>query len=379
MKNLCLFLLLSLATPTLSVAQRLIPAPPANDDLEQVYEHIRFFPSGIGYVAGKYVLLRTDNGGSTWTELVDTYHDNRSPISDIQFVNESTIFLYGWSGFYRSTDSGRTFQPLKRNVHSIVTGGDDEVREGFSFVDAGHGWALGNEQLLITTDGGQTWGHWDTYTRFPSRLWMFNALRGIGVGAPHVIQTVDGGKTWQEIPDSPYIDELSCVPAGFCVGRSGGLDDPDAYMTSDFGQTWQQTDTGLIRRHDDAYAIQAIAPGDAVLVGSHQENLPIVYHDVDLRTPLPTTPPGYKLGPPRGLLLRWNGTSWQRREYPEVEYFWAIDFVTSTDVWASADTNGILHSTDGGQTWVAVNDHYRQIYALTPQPTPWYLTPVPTP
>ncbi|MFQ5666071.1 MAG: hypothetical protein ACE5I7_06520, partial [Candidatus Binatia bacterium] len=76
--------------------------------------------------------------------------------------------------------------------------------------------------------------------------------------------------------------------------------------------------------------------------------------------------------------LRWNGSTWQRTDYPNIGRFWAIHYVTPTEVWASADTNGILHSTDGGRTWTFVPDYYRQAAARMPRPTPFYPPPPPT-
>ena len=52
----------------------------------------------------------------------------------------------------------------------------------------------------------------------------------------------------------------------------------------------------------------------------------------------------------------------------------------TTTCGASADLNGLLHSTDGARTWTFVPDYYRQAAALTPAPTPLFIvTPPPTP
>jgi hypothetical protein len=97
-------------------------------------------------------------------------------------------------------------------------------------------------------------------------------------------------------------------------------------------------------------------------------------HLVGTGTPIPAPPPR------RAFLVKWDGNTWQRTEYPDIEGFWTIHYVTPTEAWASADENGILHSTDGGQTWTFVPDYYRQIAALTPSPAPFvFPTPAPTP
>jgi photosystem II stability/assembly factor-like uncharacterized protein len=257
----------------------------------------------------------------------------------------------------------------------------DSVKEGFSFVDAQHGWALGNGQFLITQDGGVTWRRVRMYEEVaepkqPMKLFMFDLQRGIAVGGLRVAQTVNGGVKWDVVPNSPELHDVRCTRGGFCIGWSW----PEvraAYFSYDFGQTWQQTDPLLDPEKDDVHDVQLVGTNGAVIVGRHTPQKVFSLRNWDLRTPLPTPPPRV---PPRALLLRWNGTTWQRTEYPDIENLWTVHFVDQTNVWASADTNGILHSTDGAQTWTFVPDYYRQIAALTPTRPPFVPpTRVPTP
>ncbi len=131
---------------------------------------------------------------------------------------------------------------------------------------------------------------------------------------------------------------------------------------------------GLDMDRDEIAAFQVISANDVVLVGTHNDQ-GRSERAVHSRTPVPTWPPD------RGLLVRWNGTTWERRELQGVSELQAIHFVNSTEAWASADFNGIIHSTDGGQSWTFVPDYYRQAAARTPAPTPLYImaTPPPTP
>ena len=371
-----------LSTPAL--AQRLVPTPP-DVPYKHAYHRLYFTSNRIGYVAGNYVLLRTTDGGVTWSELINTYSDTRSPIYDIFFVNEHTFFLYGAGRFSRTSDKGDTFQLVQHTARSLDHPEvPDEVNEGFFFVDGDRGWALGTGQFLRTTDGGLTW----TPRRMarsiqegarPGQLWMFDAQRGIGFGGRQVIRTADGGDTWQVVANSPRIDLVRCVPAGFCVGLDRRAPST-AFMTTDFGGTWQPTATGILDdpEKETVNGLQAIAVNDVVIVGDLELREVIWLTDRPLDAPIPTFPPRPSPVPNHAFLQRWDGSAWHRTEYPEIETLWAIDFVTATDVWASADTNGILHSTDGAQTWTFVPDYYRQIAALTPTMPPLVL-PTPTP
>ncbi len=356
-------------------ADGLVPKPPAGD-FEQVYKRIWFAPNGAGYVASEFVLLRTTNRGATWTPIAETFRDGRPGIREIFFVNESTFFVYGWRGFWRTVDAGRSFQPATVRVPEIDDRArHDQVREGFFFLDADRGWAFGDKQLLLTSDGGKTWRQRRLRRDVirlgqPDGLWVFDEQHGIAIGADHVFRTEDEGRKWLEVPNSPTLSDVRCTTSGFCIGLQTRQESV-AYVTTDAGQTWQPTTTGINTDQDTVHAFQAIAFNDAVIVGTHNDQ-GRSERAVHSRTPVPTSPPD------RGLLVRWNGSAWQRREYPAVSEFHAVHFVDANEAWASADFNGILHSTDGGQTWTFVPDYYRQVAALTPAPSPLFL-PTPTP
>lgn len=357
-------------------AQRLVSAPPQGQPKE-AYTFLYFDASGVGYLASRYVLLRTRDGGASWTRLLDTFDANRSPLRDIFFINTTTFWIYGNGGFYRTTDGGDTIEAMTTNVPSIADSARQAaLRGGFFFVDDAHGSALAKGQLLTTNDGGKTWRQRRlprtmVRPRQPSRLWFFDRQTALAIGAHTIFRTEDGGKTWSGLPGSPHIDKLSCTGPEFCVGLLTKVKSR-AYLSTDAGKTWQTTTTGIDPDTDRVSALQAISPTDAVITGSHSGLGDTALLAYGPRTPIPRPPPA------RGLMVRWNGTSWQRREYPEIGRFWAIHFVTSTDVWASADTNGIVHSTDGGQTWTFVPDYYRRVSPPTPT---WFVPfwPLPTP
>jgi photosystem II stability/assembly factor-like uncharacterized protein len=360
-----------------SSAQKLVPSPPPGD-LEQYYQWIWFTPDGMGYVASREALLRTRDRGATWVPVRETFREGKPGVRELFFVNESTFFVFGWAGFWRTRDGGASFERFARVVPAIDDPtGHDELREGFFFLDANRGWALGDRQLLITKDGGKTWMQRrlrtrDFGSRKPSRLWLFDAQHAIAVGADQLFRTEDEGIHWTAVANSPQMDEVQCASQSFCAGRRVRRE-AVIYMSTDGGQSWLPEPTGVDRDRDRIAAFQAVAANAVVLVGSHNDQ-GRSERAVHSRTPVPTWPPD------RGLLIRWDGNAWKRREYPELKELHAIHFVSATEAWASADFNGILHSTDGAQTWTFVPDYYRQAAARTPAPTPLFIvTPPPTP
>ena len=165
-------------------AQRLLP-PPLERPLQHTYRWIYFAPSGTGYAADREVLIRTVDGGNTWTELIDIVRDERSFIYSVSFLNELTFLIYGWGGFYRTTDRGQSFTRLAATGRNL----EDPTRPlgtGYAaFVDLQHGWAVAGDQHLRTVDGGQTWT--TAYLFLPKHkevdvIAMFDLQRGLALG-----------------------------------------------------------------------------------------------------------------------------------------------------------------------------------------------------
>jgi photosystem II stability/assembly factor-like uncharacterized protein len=367
-------------------AQRLIPAPPGgeyclNTDLCHDYGQLYFTSAGTGYASDGRNLFSTTNAGTTWTPILGPIAGS-SEVGELFFVNESVFFSYreGQHEFLKTTDGGKTFAHLATTGPSLrKPGATDTIGMGFFFIDAEHGWAPGDETVFFTTDGGMTW----KVVSLPAgahqagRIWMFDAQHGIADSNDQIFKTEDAGLVWRRIPNTPEMDLVRCLKSGFCLGCQTGSDSDvkAAYISRDGGQTWQATQTGIDGDKDFVNDCQAIPGGAAVIVGAHNDQGESeVQHLIGTGTPIPAPPPD------RAFLVKWDGTAWQRTEYPEIGRFREIQYVTLTEAWASADHNGIIHSTDGGQSWTFVPDYYRQIVLLTPSPTPFvFPTPAPTP
>jgi hypothetical protein len=117
------------------------------------------------------------------------------------------------------------------------------------FTDAEHGWAVGEDTLLATADGGQTWAPvTDPCTavrsvHFVSADLGFAVFGGTTValdgGYPAVqdggrlLRTVDGGRSWQVVPTAPASVQTAC------------FSDPDDGFVATPGTVWRTTDGGL--------------------------------------------------------------------------------------------------------------------------------------
>lgn len=368
-------------------AQRLIPPPPGGDYCQNTtlchdYYQLYFTSAGTGYVSDGANLFRTTDTGNTWTPILGPARGaDSSEAGWLFFLNESVFFSYreGRDELLKTTDGGRTFTQLSTRGPSLQKRGEtDGVGAGFFFIDADHGWAPGNETVFFTTDGGMSWKvvSLPHNARQARQIWMFDAQHGIADSGTQIFKTEDGGLVWRLVPNTPKMGRVRCLPSGFCLGcQTGRHGSETAHISHDRGQTWQTTQTGIDGDKDSVTDCQATPDGGAVIVGDHSDRgLSVDMPLVGTGTPLPAQPPR------RALLVKWDGTAWQRTEYPEIGGFRSIYYATPSEAWASADHNGVIHSTDGGQTWAFVPDYYRQIAALTPTVAPFvFPTPVPTP
>ena len=197
----------------------------------------------------KNVLLRSTDGGTTWSVVDTSLHDLAG--TSVFFKDKT----HGWvggsgSGFgadtmgwvSKTTDGGATWQKTDRTL--------DLINDVF-FSDTLHGWACSEGgNVYKSTDGGETWNF--NYLALngsiaePLRHVQFTTIDsgwasgGIG-GVQTVLRTVDAGQSWQIATTqgnvaSVYGMMFSDSRHGWMVGGWGGTS-RIAY-TSDGGSTW---------------------------------------------------------------------------------------------------------------------------------------------
>jgi photosystem II stability/assembly factor-like uncharacterized protein len=82
------------------------------NDLNKIY----FSSNLVGYIAGKNVVLKTINGGNTWTRLKENSAINYTAVN---FVDDNKGFLGGndqyYNYLYATTDGGLTWKEINKN------------------------------------------------------------------------------------------------------------------------------------------------------------------------------------------------------------------------------------------------------------------------
>ncbi|MBK6765629.1 MAG: T9SS type A sorting domain-containing protein [bacterium] len=198
---------------------------------------VRFWDANTGWIAGEQGVLRTTNGGDTWTQT-GTADDCEA----VYFVSATEGWVCGNNGMILHTSNGGlSWTPQASGV-------GDKLRDIW-FADAQHGWAAGKDGILIhTTDGGQNWAPQASPAQDDLRgIHMLNAQEGWIVGSDGVIMhTTNGGDDWViqlSVPGGEE-DEFEAVFAldpnhVWAVGGQGRI-----YSTSNGGQSWSPQTSG---------------------------------------------------------------------------------------------------------------------------------------
>lgn len=130
-----------------------------------------------------------------------------SPSGTIQFLDDQN----GWAVFNEqlvsTSDGGMTWHPVDTGATSVGS---------VDFVDPQYGWVLASDGLLATTDGGANWER--AYDQPFKTVVFVDSLTGWGIGsdsnqpASLLVKTTDGGRSWQS---------LGVAPDSVCVGTDG--------------------------------------------------------------------------------------------------------------------------------------------------------------
>ncbi len=293
----------------------------------------------VGY-GGK--ILLTNDGGRTW-ELQAS--GTQEALYSVHFVDADNGWISGQEGLILHTDDGG--KTWRRQVT-----GTRLYLFAVSFLDKNRGWAVGDRATLLeTNDGGQ---HWKIHKLAQTKgltaeeaiasqdpvlydVQFLDQDYGWVVGEfGKIYHTSDGGKTFAEQEESLLghgVFDVLDIPTFFGVhfnnrqeGVVVGLDGKIA-RTHDGGTTWRFDPEKLAYPLvDPLYTSVSLADGNAWAVGAAGEVL--------------------KLDP--------GATEWHRAKLGMEVFTWlrSIDFFSPQNGWIVGGFGMILHTTDGGKTWL---------------------------
>jgi photosystem II stability/assembly factor-like uncharacterized protein len=256
---------------------------------------VAFADDRTGWIVGKSgLILRTTDGGQTW-------QPQQSPIKPVKHffkvaaIDGQHAWAVGdWGAVVETRDGGATWRDRSlgglavervespdRNMQTIT---DDVILYDVDFLDAQHGFIVGEfGTLLATSDGGDHWKQialptdktmFGVHFRSPDEGWVVG-IDGI------ILHTTDGGQSWitqNGHTESGAIEDVSFVEAmanpglyavsvqgqhGVVVGDSGAF-----FVSEDGGKSW--TRRTLPEEHKLTWMRDAVVTptGRAFLVGA---------------------------------------------------------------------------------------------------------------
>jgi uncharacterized protein (TIGR03437 family) len=225
-------------------------------------------------VGASGTILRTTNGGATWTWLVSP---TSATLNAVMFSDARTGTAVGIAGtILRTDDGGANWTRQSSGTNADIC--------GVAFKDAQTGIAVGSNGscdslgpfdsgfILRTTDGGAAWTLQVTNT---PRLWAVTFADSHTVVAAGdrgtVLTSSDSGFTWSALHNGDKLIGgvravvFQTTQRGIAVGGAG------IYCTRDGGNTWETRVSGL--GGNGFYGVHLIGAHTGTVVGTHGQIL----------------------------------------------------------------------------------------------------------
>jgi photosystem II stability/assembly factor-like uncharacterized protein len=197
------------------------------------------FTGALGFAVGDFgTVLRSEDGGNTWTGLPSGTTNN---LSQVQEVDANTVVVGGGCTVRESVNAGASFQRLPINESE---GACATKVASFSFLNASTGFVEQTDgTIFLTANGGQTLesktpvplnGATATQLQFVSPTTGFAVTSGGGGG--RIFRTTDGANSWTQVASSPApLSDITFVTPtiAYAVGGSSTL-----LHSTDGGSTW---------------------------------------------------------------------------------------------------------------------------------------------
>lgn len=199
--------------------------------------------------------IRSTDDGRSWSDVGDSAYLNIAPVPD------GSLLGITYSALSRSTDRGLTW----RVVPSLVVESSRPLSQLLTTPN-GTIFVVGEGEIRRSTDNGETWEPRDVFPRSDEETWarlvlddagmLFAAVIYGGVTAGNRIQrSSDNGNSWTTLENSPT------RITGLAINRNGDIvtiyqdeiygwraDEDDILRSTDHGDTWQRTMSGLPTR-----------------------------------------------------------------------------------------------------------------------------------
>ncbi len=149
----------------------------------------------MAHIADSATVFRTTNAGTDWVKMADIPWN----LNAVEFVSPNIGWGVGDKGIILKTEDGGQSWSKQYQGRQDIFGAFNSV----DFVDESYGWAVNwSAEVFLTTNGGAQWQQIFPNHRFYTELMsvqFFNRKEGWAAGTYGVIlHTIDGGLTWDD-------------------------------------------------------------------------------------------------------------------------------------------------------------------------------------
>jgi hypothetical protein len=286
-------------------------------------------------IVGKYDVLVSEDGGESFVARAHPFHD---PVG-VSILDDGRLLVADHAGAWASDDRGATWTDVSAGLEdagmSVVVADPLCPARVFAASRCGSG-------LYTSEDYGASWTPNRQYMHYVMGVHFSpaNPTRAWAVTDDDVLRSDDGGATWAKAWSRYHFHGFASHPDDAerallgSVGSGGWADETmRVYRTEDGGATWTDSSTGLPESEASAHAIHHW-PGDpdVVLLGTYRGG------DVS-----------HLDGDGIGLYRSEDGgASWAQVGIDVTEI---AGFAVVGDAVYAATSEGIWGSTDGGVGW----------------------------
>lgn len=197
--------------------------------------------STYGWMVGAEHIYKTVNGGETWTEQsynISLIGSNRGFFHDVACIDANTAYAVGFNGVIVKTENGLTWN----QQYGDWRGGSPALFS-ISCTDSGTCWTVGySGTVLHTINGGTSWTAQNSQTNLGlNAVYFLNSERGWlsgGVAPATTRRTSNGGETWENLT----IDDAVALRALYFVNLTHGwaVGNNVIRFTNNSGNNWYE-------------------------------------------------------------------------------------------------------------------------------------------
>ncbi len=323
------------------------------------WRHLGFVDPVWGWAAGERGIVRSTDGGRTW-QSQSAYR-----MKDIAGATRNKAWAVGDSGrILATTDGGATWVPQNSKTTQNLL--------AVSFADSLNG-IVGSQGYfaLVTRNGGVVWDTVRVANTETRDIFLVNSLLGWAVGDNYIQRTTDGGYTWQTVLNRPNLSAVHFAnpDTGWVAQTLGSI-----LRTTDGGSSWDSTTgcwrAGDVRLLNGRYGwcgFSYFPPITSRLKVTFDrgnnwytyDRPPIYAQSFKTGSPVGTTT-GLFAGLGDKALRTFTDLSWDLvpliaessnnwNQYHPI--LWGMDFLNAQTGWAVGRKGAVMATTNGGMDW----------------------------